>query len=87
MATIKELAREASYKAYENKPLKYENGMYQVGLSDGIEQGFELGAKAMLDKIENYLNNYDLGNSVEEKFYKLDVIADFCILIKELKGE
>ena len=38
-------------------------------------------------KIESYIQNYDLGNSAEEKFYKLDVIADIGLYIKELKGE
>ena len=48
---------------------------------------FEAGANAVLEMIETYIHNLDLGNSAEEKFYKLDVISDIGLYIKELKGE
>lgn len=48
---------------------------------------FEAGANAVLEKVETYIQNLDLGNSAEEKFYKLDAIADVGLYIKQLKGE
>ena len=46
-----------------------------------------IGANAVLEMIETYIQNLDLGNSAKEKFYKLDVISDIGLYIKELKGE
>jgi len=45
-----------------------------------------MGANAVLEMMETYIQNLDLGNSAEEKFYKLDVIADIGLYIKELKA-
>ena len=77
--TIKELAK-------ENIPPM---GWYHF--KDEAEEcflnGFEAGANTVLEEIETYLNNLNLGNSTEEKFYKLDVIADVGLYIKQLKGE
>ena len=46
---------------------------------------FEVGANYVLGEIENFMKNLDLGNSAEEKFYKLDVIADISSFIEQLK--
>ena len=43
------------------------------------------GAKAVLEEIENFMKGLDLGNSAEEKFYKLDVLADIHGFIQKLK--
>ena len=48
---------------------------------------FVEGANYVLEEIENYMKGLDLGKSAEEKFYKLDLIADLGLYIKELKGE
>lgn len=50
-------------------------------------EDFEAGANAGLEEIEKYIQNLDLGRGAEEKFYKLDVIADIGLFIKQLKGE
>ena len=47
--------------------------------------GFEAGANYVLEQIENFMKGLDLGNSAEEKFYKLDVLADIHGFIEQLK--
>ena len=42
------------------------------------DKSFKAGANYVLEQL-------DLGNSAEEKFYKLDVIADIGLFIKQLK--
>ena len=88
METIKEKAE---------KCIPYPCPMWYAGDDEGYEESkkdvdtkrhiFELGANYVLEKIECYIQNYDLGNSAEEKFYKLDVIADIGSYIKKLKAE
>lgn len=46
---------------------------------------FEAGANYVLEEIENFMKDLDLGNSTEEKFYKLDVIANIGLFVKQLK--
>lgn len=46
---------------------------------------FEAGANYVLEEIENFMKDLDLGNSAEEKFYKLDVLAEIGLFIKQLK--
>ena len=77
--------------------LPYPCPMWYAGDDNGYEKAekdtdtkrsiFEAGAKAVLELVEMYVNNMDLGNSAEEKFYKLDAIADIGLFIKQLKGE
>ena len=43
------------------------------------------GANYVLNEIENFMKVLDLGNSAEEKFYKLDVLADIGLFIEQLK--
>lgn len=86
MKSIKEKAVEYSYTNWQSDE-------YHDGASEGLEfdpightqKTFEAGANYVLDAIKNYINNIDLGNSAEEKFYKLDVIADFGLFIEQLK--
>lgn len=39
----------------------------------------------VVEQIENFMKDSDLGNSAEEKFYKLDVLADIGLFIEQLK--
>ena len=52
---------------------------------DDMISMFEQGATYMLDEIENFMKDLDLSNSAEEKFYKLNVIADIHGFIQKLK--
>ena len=73
MSTIKELYDKAICKAeFSPEP------------SLAFAEGFELGANTVLDIVGTYIQNLDLGSSAEEKFYKLDVIADIGLFIKQL---
>ena len=65
-------------KAEENC-IKYGN------LGNVAYQEFVAGANYVLEQIENYMKDLDLGNSAEEKFYKLDVLADIGLFIEQLK--
>ena len=85
MATIKEMAIEA-YPIIENGAFKQSQMEYEVEIKQKRGAYFN-GANAVLEIVENYIKNLDLGNSAEEKFYKLDVIADIGLFIEELKGE
>lgn len=46
---------------------------------------YKRGANYVLEQIENFMKDLDLGNSTEEKFHKLDVIADIGLFIEQLK--
>ena len=86
--TIKELAEEYAYTNCQSDD--YHEGAAQGLEFDAIghtEKTFLAGANTVLEIVENYIQNLDLGNSAEEKFYKLDVIVDIGLFIKQLKGE
>lgn len=57
-----------------------------TAIKECIEEAMVYGANTVLEMMETYIQNLDLGNSAEEKFYKLDVISDIGLYIKELKG-
>ena len=66
--------------------------IYEAAVSYGREhqgtvniEDFEAGANYVLEGIENFMKDLDLGNSSEEKFCKLDVLADIGLFIKQLK--
>lgn len=66
--------------------------IYEASVAYGREhqgtvniEDYQAGANYVLGQIENFINGLDLGNSAEEKFYKLDVIADIGLFIKQLK--
>ena len=50
-------------------------------------EDFEAGANAVLDEMETFINHLNLGNSILEKFHKLDILADIGLFIGELKRE
>ena len=86
MKSIKEKAEEYGYTNWQSDE-------YHDGASEGLEfdpightqKTFEAGANYVLDEIENFMKDLDLGNSSKEKFYKLDVIADIGLFIEQLK--
>lgn len=88
MQSIKEKAEEYGYTNWQSDE-------YHDGASEGLEfdpightqKTFEAGANYALEQIENFLNDLDLGNSAEEKFYKLDALADISAFIKKLKDK
>ena len=66
--------------------------IYEASVAYGREhqgtvniEDYQAGANYVLGEIENFMKDLDLGNSAEEKFYKLDVIADIGLFIKQLK--
>ena len=88
MATIKEMAEEYAYTNWQSDD--YHDGAAQGMPFDAIghtEKAYLAGANTMLDIVGTYIQNLDLGSSTEEKFYKLDVIADIGLFIKQLGGK
>jgi hypothetical protein len=47
--------------------------------------GFVAGANYVLDAIEEFMVNLNLGNNSAEKFYKFDLLADIHAFIEQLK--
>jgi hypothetical protein len=72
-------------KAEEYAPYTKDDSWHRIRAAINAQTSFEVGANYVLDAIKNYINNIDLGNSAEEKFYKLDVIADIGLFIEQLK--
>ena len=81
--TIRDMAK--TFLKEKGYLLTAENGVHMAEV-EAINM-FEEGAKKMLEVMETYIQNLDLGNSAEEKFYELDVIADIGLFIKQLNGE
>jgi len=48
-------------------------------------QAVKAGANYVLEEIDNFMKGLDLGNSAEEKFYKLNALADIGLFIEQLK--
>lgn len=69
-------------KSIKEKAQEWADVYPSCGMAD---KSFEAGADYVLEQIENFINGLDIGNSAEEKFYKLDVIADIGLFIKQLK--
>lgn len=86
MKSIKEKAEEYGYTNWQSDE-------YHDGASEGLEfdaightqKTFEAGANYVIEQIENFIKDSDLGNSAEEKFYKLDILADIHEFIEQLK--
>jgi hypothetical protein len=86
MRSIKEKAEEYGYTNWQSDE-------YHDGASEGLEfdpightqKTFEAGANYVLEEIENFMKDLNLGNSAEEKFYKLDVFVDIYGLIELLR--
>jgi len=81
MKSIKEKAEEYSFirQGVGSSGIQYRD--FSINKKDG----FIAGANYVLGEIENFMKGLDLGNSAEEKFYKLDVIADIGLFIEQLK--
>ena len=47
---------------------------------------FEAGANYVLDEIEKFMVNINLGSNAAEKFHKLDLMADIHGFIEQLKS-
>ena len=78
MKSIKEKAEEF------HKVIRVINEHESIVNTQGSKMFIE-GANYVLDEIENFMKDLDLGNSAEEKFYKLDVLADIHGFIEQLK--
>ncbi len=76
MKSIKEKANEHLNSVYAG---------YDDVLKKLVKESYVSGANYVLGEIENFMKGLDLGNSAEEKFYKLDVIADIGLFIEKLK--
>jgi hypothetical protein len=70
-------------KAIEVFPGHCNANTYESNIKKRI--GFEAGANYVIEEIENFMKDLNLGNNVKEKFYKLDVIADISSFIGQLK--
>ena len=53
---------------------------------DKPSMDFEAGTNYVLDAIEEFMTNINLGNNAAEKFYKLDLMADIHAFIEQLKS-
>ena len=72
----------------KNHKIEHNNGvLWEMGYREGCQFGAIHGINSVLEEVETYIQNLDLGNSAEEKFYKLDAIADIGLFIKGLKEE
>ena len=69
-------------KSIKEKAQEWADMYPSCGMAD---KSFQAGANYVLEKIENFMENLDLGNSAEEKFYKLDALADIHGFIQKLK--
>ncbi len=80
MKSIKEKSEELS------TAFRKEQG--DVGYSEQLSYklGIEAGANYVLDEIEEFMTNLNLGSNAAEKFYKLDLMADIHGFIEQLKG-
>ena len=82
MKSIKEKAEEYGLL---NPDIHYDADGNTYDDVDKPSMDFEAGANYVLEEIENFIKDLDLGNSAEEKFYKLDILADIGLFIEQLK--
>ena len=71
-------------KSINEKAKEYVSG-FHPSIQRMCKESYIDGANYMLEQIENFLKDSDLGNSAEEKFYKLDLMADIHGFIEQLK--
>ena len=81
MSKIEEMA----LKAYPVKKKLNDKGTGEYDANFSKRKAYILGVLDALGEIENFMKVLDLGNSVEEKFHKLDVLADIHVFIQQLK--
>ena len=77
MKSIKEKANEHLNSVYAG---------YDGVLKKLVKEGFVSGANYVLDEIEEFMNNLNLGNSPADKFCKLVLMAEIHGFIEQLKG-
>lgn len=90
MKSIKEKSKEWCSNHSNKDCTEQCDSCWQVKSAFGCEQhnmelAYEAGANYVLEQIENFMKDLDLGNSTKEKFYKLDVLADIGLFIEKLK--
>ena len=59
----------------------------RIDCNEAKRKVYKEGANAVLEQIENFMKGLDLGNSAEEKFYKLGILADIHRFIQKLKEQ
>ena len=69
-------------KSIKEKAQEWADMYPSCGMAD---KSFQAGANYVLEEIENFTNGLDLGDRAEEKFYKLDILADIGLFIEQLK--
>ena len=91
MKSIKEKAKEWCGEHSNKGCTEQCDGCWQLKQAWGCEQhnmetAYEAGANYVLECIEEFMTNLNLGSNAAEKFYKLDLMADIHGFIKQLKG-
>jgi hypothetical protein len=76
MTSIKEKAEKHLNSVYAG---------YDDVLKELVKESYVSGANYVLDAIEEFMVNLNLGNNSAEKFYKFDLIADIHAFIEQLK--
>ena len=83
MKSIKEKAEEYGLL---NPDIHYDADGNTYDDVDKPSMDFEAGANYVLDEIENFMANINLGSNAAEKFHKLDLMADIHGFIEQLKS-
>lgn len=78
--------RSIKEKAKERAPYTKTDSWDRIKAAINAQTSFEAGANYVLDEIEEFMKDLELGNSAEEKFYKLDIMADIHGFIEQLKS-
>lgn len=78
-------------KSIKEKAKEYDRVVERISQNQSIvdmsgRKQFEAGANYVLDAIEEFMTNLNLGNNAAEKFYKLDLMADIHGFIEQLKS-
>lgn len=81
-----ESIKEKSENLYPDKKVVLARGNTCLSCGRVKRESFEAGANYVLDAIEDFMNNLNLGRNAAEKFYKLDLMADIHGFIEQLKG-
>ena len=73
-------------KSIKEKAEEYTSDIINPVTNCAAFLAYKTGANYVLGEIENFMKDLELGNSTEEKFYKLDIIADIHGFIEQLKS-
>ena len=82
---IKSIKEKSEEYGFQNPVIHYDADGNTYDDVDKPSMDFEAGANYVLEQIENFMKGLNLGNSAEEKFYKLDVLAYIGLFIEQLK--